>query len=198
MQEQMGRPALKLIQEVDTRWNNTFQMLQCVHELREPIGAPLAGLHTDICPLSSEQYDLMAEWLKILSPFNDATTELSEEKRVSGSKVIPLLTMLHHALHEEEMGVVLTPESSTVVENLRRQLKEKLYTLQSMSIMSLATLLDPRLKKTGFFSLNKAMDAEKRLIFECAAFVQHLAPLSAASSAAASSSKASQPVTQGI
>ena len=33
---------------------------------------------------------------------NDATIELSEEKRVLGSKVIPLLSMLHHSGWESE------------------------------------------------------------------------------------------------
>lgn len=55
----------------------------------------------DIVPLTTEQYDIIAESLKVLSPFNNITVELSEE-RVSGSKVIPLLAMLHHALEEED------------------------------------------------------------------------------------------------
>ena len=155
----MGLPALKLIQEVNTRWNSTYNMLQRLYNLREPVGATLAGLRTDIAALSSEQYVIISECLKVLSPFNAATIELSEEKRVSGSKVIPLLSMLHHALEEEERGGIQTPESTAMAENLRRQLKEKLHTLQSLSIMPLVTLLDPRFKKIGFFSPNKAVDA---------------------------------------
>ncbi|XP_034455384.1 zinc finger BED domain-containing protein 4-like [Hippoglossus hippoglossus] len=196
VQEQMGRPALKLIQEVDTRWNSTYHMLQRVYDLREPVGAALAGLRTDVAPLSSEQYEIIAECLKVLFPFNDATVELSEEKRVSGSKVIPLLSMLHHSLEEEEMGIVQTPESTAMAESLRRQLREKLYTLQSMSIMSLATLLDPRFKKIGFFSPNKAADAVTRLTSECAAVIGNSAS-SSSSSSQPHTSEASQPVTQG-
>ena len=94
----------------------------------------------------------------MLAPFHAATVELSEERRLSVSKVIPLLSMLHHSLEKEEMGIVQTPESTEMAESLRKQLKEKLYTLQSMSIMSLATLLEPRLKKIGFFSSNKAAE----------------------------------------
>ncbi|XP_029301006.1 zinc finger BED domain-containing protein 4-like [Cottoperca gobio] len=166
VQEQMRWPALKLIQEVDTRWNSTYHMLQRVYDLREPVGAALAGLRTEIAPLSSRQYEIIAECLKVLSSFNDATVELSEEKRVSGSKVIPLLSMLHHAL-EEEMGLVQTPENTAMAESLKRQLREKFNNLQSMSIISLATLLNPRFKKIGFFSPNKAAEAEKRLTSEC-------------------------------
>lgn len=53
VQEQMGQ--LALIQEVDTRWNSTYHMLQSIYDLKEPVGAALAGLHTDVAPLLSEQ-----------------------------------------------------------------------------------------------------------------------------------------------
>lgn len=173
----MGLPALKLIQEVDTRWNSTYNMLQRLYDLREPVGAALAGLRTDIAPLLSEQYVIISECLKVLSPFNDATVELSEEKRVSGSKVIPLLSMLLHTLEEQERGSDQTPESTAMAETLRRQLRERLHTLQSMSIMSLATLLNPRFKKIGFFSPSKAAEAKKWLTSECAAVMRNSSPL---------------------
>lgn len=112
----MCRPALKPSQHI--------------YDLREAEGAALAGLRTDVAPLSSEQHDIIAERLKVPSPFNDATVERSEEKRLSGSKVIPLLSMRHHTL-EEEMRLVQTPESKAMAESLRGPLREK-----SISVMS--------------------------------------------------------------
>ncbi|KAK7881460.1 hypothetical protein WMY93_029869 [Mugilogobius chulae] len=96
MQSVMGRPLLKLIQEVDTRWNSTFDMFQRLYEQREPVGAALSNLENDISPLTSVDYDIIQESLFLLQPFKAATTELSEEKRVSASKVIPLYRMLQH------------------------------------------------------------------------------------------------------
>ena len=58
------------------------------------VGAALATLKTDVKPLSSEDYDTIAAWLQLLGPFYQATVELSEEKRVSGSKSIPMTKML--------------------------------------------------------------------------------------------------------
>ena len=98
---------------------------QFVWHIGSPVGQASAGLHTDIAPLTTEQYDIIAESLKVLSPFSDAT----EEKRVLGSKVIPLLSMLRYAL-EEDVGTGQTPEGTVMAESLRRQLKEKLCTLQ--------------------------------------------------------------------
>ena len=75
MQMQMGLPVLKLIQEVDTRWNSTYLMFQRLYEIREPVGAALAGLRTDIQPLSADNYTVIKDCLKVLEPFNQATIE---------------------------------------------------------------------------------------------------------------------------
>ncbi|XP_053714153.1 zinc finger BED domain-containing protein 4-like [Synchiropus splendidus] len=55
MQVHMGQTTLKLVQEVDTRWNSTFHMLQRLHDMKEPVAAALAGLRTEIAPLTMEQ-----------------------------------------------------------------------------------------------------------------------------------------------
>lgn len=100
VQEQMNRPVLKLIQEVDTRWNSTYLMLQRLFKERQSVGAALATLKTDVRPLSSEDYDTVDACLQLLAPFFQATVELSEEKRVSGSKVIPMTKMLMLYLYD--------------------------------------------------------------------------------------------------
>lgn len=124
------------------------------------MGAALASLTTDIPPVSSEEFGIISECLVVLAPFNDATTELSREKRVSGSKVIPLLTMLDHCLNEQ---MEKSPSiGSSLAQKLRMLLKENLDKIQSMSIMFLATLLDPRFRKLGFLSPARASEAEKR------------------------------------
>ncbi|KAK0156243.1 Zinc finger BED domain-containing protein 1 [Merluccius polli] len=167
IQEQMGKPTLKLIQEVETRWNSTFQMLQRLVDQREPVGAALSGLDSDIPVLTSEEYANITGCLSILAPFHEATVELSEEKRVSCSKVIPLLKMIETLLHEETTRNT-NPLARELGEHLIKHVREKLHTLQSSSIMSLPTLLDPRFKTIGFFSPTKADEAVRRLSSECA------------------------------
>ncbi|XP_037646582.1 zinc finger BED domain-containing protein 4-like [Sebastes umbrosus] len=164
----MGRPKLKLLQEVDTRWNSTFHMLHRLVDLREPVGAALAGLQTDIPSLTSEEYNTVSGCLSLLSSFNDAGVELSAEEKVSGSKVVPLLKMLEQML-QEDITNTTAAVAREMGDHLIRQLRERLHTFQSMSIMSLATLLDPRFKVIGFFSSTKATEAIKRLTSECTA-----------------------------
>ena len=78
----------------------------------------------------------------MLSPFNEATFELSVEKKVSASKVIPMM-MLDFAIGEQ-IPCKQTTIAKQLAEHLYRQLREKLK-FQSISILSLPTLLDPRL-----------------------------------------------------
>ena len=73
VQEQLNRPVMKLIQEVDTRWNSTFLMLQRLFQERQAVGAALATLTTDVTPMSSEDYEATAACLHLLAPFNQAT-----------------------------------------------------------------------------------------------------------------------------
>ena len=140
-------------------------MLEQVAELKEPVGAALAGLQTDIPALTSDDYNKICGCLSILSPFHEATMVLSDEKKVSGSKVLSLLKMVEKML-QEETAKATVPVARELGEHLIRLLRKKLDKVQSMSIMSLATLLDLRYKSLGFFSPTKADEAIKQLTFE--------------------------------
>ncbi len=111
MQGLMGRQTLKLIQEVETRWNSTFDMLQRLYDLREPVAAAISNLNCDTALLTSSEYNIIQESLSLWQPFKPATTELSEEQRVSASKLIPLYRMLQHKLVEQKG---LAKQESTV------------------------------------------------------------------------------------
>ncbi len=84
------------------------------------------------------------------------------------------------------------PLARELGEHLIRLLREKFHNLQSMSIMSPATLLDQA--TTGFFSPTKANEAVKRLTSECANIIRTTHPQP--SPAAASSSSAEEAVIE--
>ncbi len=151
MQEQMQSLIMKLIQEEDTCWNSTFLMLQHLYEERQAVGAALSLLQTDVIPLSSEDYETADGCLKVLSPFFMATVELSKEKRVSGSKVIPLIKMQRCTLHK----MLPTITNNTAVQlgqNLAGILNDKFSNLETSSALTLSMLLDPRFKTIGFYN----------------------------------------------
>lgn len=89
----MNKPVMKLIQEVETcgtapsSCSSAFSKSERQWELLLP-------LRTEVQPLSSVEYETVSSCLKVLGPFYQATVGLSEEKRVSRSKIIPMTKML--------------------------------------------------------------------------------------------------------
>ena len=165
IQRQMGRPEHKLLQEVDTRWNSTFAMLQRLHEQREPLAAALSSLNTTLIPFSAEEYETISQCLSVLSPFHEATAEMSTENRVSGSKVIPIVKMLKHFTARQCTTVKV---ATNLVSKINSNLQEKFAMLEKITPLTLATLLDPRFKEVGFCSTSSCQAAVERLTRECA------------------------------
>lgn len=168
VQQQMQKPILKLINEVPTRWNSTYQMLSRIASQKEPVWVSLASLKTPLPALTGEEHDIIAEVLIVLAPFNAATVELSEEKRVSGSKIIPMMKMLHHTMQKCAPSLK-TSVGKKLRHELDKRVTETLNNFESSSHLSLATLLDPRFKALGFLNGTKINDAVKKLKSECAA-----------------------------
>ncbi|XP_055082535.1 E3 SUMO-protein ligase ZBED1-like isoform X2 [Periophthalmus magnuspinnatus] len=172
-QSNMGMPQVKLVQEVETRWNSTFAMFQRMYEQREPLGAALASLTStsNLTSFSAEDYDAINQCLKVLRPFNQATAELCGEARVLGSKVIPITKMLTHAITvecnqmDDGVGAILAT-------HLKNNVKEKMSGLEKVTSLSLATILDPRFKEVAFCSPSNAQAAVERLSRECASLIE--------------------------
>uniref|UniRef100_A0A1A8V2R8 Chromosome undetermined SCAF9096, whole genome shotgun sequence, Uncharacterized protein n=1 Tax=Nothobranchius furzeri TaxID=105023 RepID=A0A1A8V2R8_NOTFU len=78
VQQQMGRPTLKLVNEVPTRWNSTYQMLSRLHDEKEPVWVSLASPDR-FNTLTADELNILREALLVLAPFHQATVELSEE-----------------------------------------------------------------------------------------------------------------------
>ena len=64
------------------------------------VAAALPTLPTDLHPLTANDFECASQCIKMRSPFHAGTVALLHEKRVSGSKLIPLIKMLKHALAE--------------------------------------------------------------------------------------------------
>ena len=79
----MNLDAKRLVQSCETRWNSSYYMLLRLCEMRWPISAVLSDdrvtkrgdRHLD---LTSEQWELAQELIKVLKPFEVATTFLCE------------------------------------------------------------------------------------------------------------------------
>ena len=132
-------------------------------------------LKTNVRPLSSEDYDTTAACLQLLAPFYQATVKLSEEKRVSGSKVIPMTKMLMLYLHDT-MGKISHGTAKLLGQNLVSAMQIKFDSLENQTSLTLSTLLDPRFKAIGYYNQVQAQASIKRLTAQCSQLIRYNPP----------------------
>jgi len=86
-QDQMdGYKTLKLIQDVSTRWNSTFDMFQRILDTKEPLISTIAILG-NVENLTHAAFELIEHYCSIFKPFKEITVELGSEKGVSISSL---------------------------------------------------------------------------------------------------------------
>ena len=149
----------KLIQEVETRWNSTYYMLERLIELHEPVATTLCLLNrNDLC-LSDQEVDIMKHAVEILKPFEAATREMSADTYISVSKVIPLARSLQR---------LTAGRSLNLSKYLVSQMNRRFVNMESNFILSVAALIDPRYKKAAFSDLGALESTIRRMVNEAA------------------------------
>ena len=148
-QEALGMKKHKLLQDVDTRWNSTYDMIQRVMEQQAAIcAALLEQKRMDLLPKDNE-LKLLEDIIDILKPFKDVTEQMSGQAYVTLSAVRPILHFLK--------SKVLQPldSESRSVQNIKNEMRSNLclrYQLPMVSkLLDVACFVDPRFKAMPFF-----------------------------------------------
>ena len=109
IQEQLGMPPKRLQQDVCTRWNSTYYMLESLFAQKRVLATYIAD-HDLPATFSAYQWVLIENILSLLAPFE----QIKKERSSSGASVadvIPLLAALKRLLGKEaetEHGVRTT------------------------------------------------------------------------------------------
>ena len=152
-------PPVALIRECKTRWNSTFLMLQRAVELREAITLFQASESGQEWSFSGEEWTTAKESIKLLQPLFQATVEMSTEKFVTASKVIPIVKSLLGWYAGEGRRLPQPSFSHDLCNSLLQSLYQRFQAVEDVKELSLATLCDPRYKKQGFRNGEKASRA---------------------------------------
>ena len=168
-QEQMNINKKKLIQHCATRWNSTFHMLKCLNEMRWPVTAVLSDetvtKRSDRnLDLTSTQWSLAAELVKILEPFDVATTLLCGEERSVISCTLPIVFGLLQHIDSQDDSTL--PAITQFKKILKKEITErwKLDELDISKSLVLSTVLDLRFKPWKFFTEEKLEAIKVKLI----------------------------------
>ena len=144
IQKQLGLEQHKLIQEVDTRWNSTYYMFQRMVEQHDAVTTALCLLDQKQLCLSTTLRDTMKELVEILKPFEAVTREVSSDKYISSSKIIPLARSL------QKLTGFKGALSDKVYETLSGEMRKRFLGIESHLTLAPSTILDPRFKKLAF------------------------------------------------
>ncbi|XP_037812651.1 E3 SUMO-protein ligase ZBED1-like [Lucilia sericata] len=137
----------KLIQDVPSRWNSTFYMIERFLELRNAVSDILLRHKTAPPMLTGMELSTSSKLLNILRPFEAATKEISGDTYCNSSKVIPLVHCMVSKLKALEIEEPLLNE---VHKMALIEINKRMGDIEHVSLLAIATLLDPRFKKIHF------------------------------------------------
>ena len=113
--------------------------------------------------ITSDEVDTLKSMVLALQPFEVATRELSADKFVSISKIIPLV----HQLQSVCSGSAST---NTLSNALSTRMRSRFTGLDNCYIMAAATLCDSRFKKISFIDHTAVQQTERRMTSEILSF----------------------------
>ncbi|MGH0136788.1 UNVERIFIED_CONTAM: hypothetical protein FKN15_062076 [Acipenser sinensis] len=121
-------------------------MLERLHEQREAVTTALCLLGKNTLCLSNEELSMIHLTIEALRPFEEATREVSAEKHVSVSKVIPLVSLL----------------LSTAALQCQRRFRG----IETFHSLAASTFLDIRFKNLAFRDRDNVETMKKRMLTE--------------------------------
>ena len=168
-QDNLHHPHHSLIQDVTTRWNSAYYMVQRVLEQQQPLCATLLELKKgDLMP-SDVEFSMMEDYVEIMKPLVDITEAIGAEKWVTISTVRPLL---HKLLNVHLTSKPTDTRQQKALKSAMHSNLQHRYTGELLLLLSKAAFLDPRLKALSFLSpeekeeLKAAIEAEVAAVSE--------------------------------
>ncbi|XP_039535814.1 E3 SUMO-protein ligase ZBED1-like [Pimephales promelas] len=166
-QEQQNVPQHELIQDVSTRWNSTFSMLERLLEQRWPITAVLSDPNftkksdSSTLDLTTAHWNAIEDIKNVLKPMTTLTELLSEEDNASLSATVPMLANLkkrHLAIADDDSPITKKMKSKLVEEiDGRWEFKNRM--MMTNSVYITAAVVDPRFKQLSFLDDAKRDEA---------------------------------------
>ncbi|XP_024083042.1 zinc finger BED domain-containing protein 1-like [Cimex lectularius] len=171
IQKSLGMKALKLKQDVSTRWNSTFEMLDCIYKNKEAVISALAICNPKLL-LENDDWKIIKEAIELLQIFSEVTEEVSSEKNISLSKTSVLARGLvrctRHSLSTQGLSEVVELLGDKLLESLSHRFGNR----ERNDLVSQSIFLDPRFKKQGFGEESQFVNTKKLIIQKIQAVVR--------------------------
>ncbi|XP_075162786.1 E3 SUMO-protein ligase ZBED1-like [Haematobia irritans] len=164
---QGNEKAYSLVQEVPTRWNSAYKMIERILLTSDSIAAVLLSTPKAPLSLTADEIEILKDVKQLLSLFDTATVQTSSSSTVTISLIIPIVCGLFENL-EDLKGKLKTTEGFDTYLLLIGKIRKRLCLYEERTAPRFGTLLDPRFKKEGFRVVSNADQATKGLENEIA------------------------------
>ncbi|KAK0142029.1 Zinc finger BED domain-containing protein 4 [Merluccius polli] len=161
IQLQISQPAKRLQQDVQTRWNSTFYMIQSLMQQKRALGVFVSEYELPD-NLTAPQWTLLEKTVTVLGSFEELTRKVSSSD-ATAADVIPAVTVLQRFLSREtddDHGI------KTMKGTLAAAVTRRFSDVEEQPFYSIATLLDPRYKNRFFSNTNTTGNAKEMLMLE--------------------------------
>lgn len=140
-QKTCGLPRHVLIQDIETRWNSTYLMLERLLEQKTAINLYMAERGGIEVP-TAEEWEQISYYIALLRCFYQATLDISSDSS-SISLIIPLIVMLNSKMTTKDED----PDKVTLLKiQLRDSINRRFSYVKDSPHLMIATLIDPRFK----------------------------------------------------
>ncbi|XP_066944608.1 E3 SUMO-protein ligase ZBED1-like [Macrobrachium rosenbergii] len=160
IQQQLNVPEHKLINSVVTRWNSVFYKIQRILEQTQAVTTALCFLGKPTMCLDEDDLEKLKDGMTALQPFEEVTREISAQKYVSISKVIPLATLLLSTSAD------LAKNGNELASHLTQSCRTRFLNIEQNYPIAASTYLDPRFKSLPFKNSENARITKEKIIRE--------------------------------
>lgn len=142
IQDQLNLKMHKLIQDVATRWNSTYYMLERNLEQRKALAT--YAVDNTLPTLSTYQWGLVEKIVHLLSPFEEITKNATKRESTT-SLIIPTIQTIKYFLSKAARnnnfsGII------TTVEELQSSIEKRFSAYLENKCLCLSSFIDPRFK----------------------------------------------------
>ncbi|KAE9543717.1 hypothetical protein AGLY_002113 [Aphis glycines] len=161
---------LKVLQDVATRWNATFYMLERFVQLETSTRGTMGLLDNAPPCLNSDEWIAIKEFCIILRPFEEATRAVSGEQYITASLVIVIAQGLKNVC-EQMKNENYSIRTLGLINNILNDMKDRQNwgNIENSKTLRRCTFLDPRFKNLPFTHNENMLNSLKNDIVELTA-----------------------------
>ncbi|XP_014680050.1 PREDICTED: zinc finger BED domain-containing protein 4-like [Priapulus caudatus] len=146
----VGLKNLQLIQDVATRWNSQYYMIDRLLAVYPAVYSSLYGGSHEHLLLSDEDRKVLEEMQMILKVFEKATKKVSAEKEPTAGLILPYLeAFVNRDLVYKDTDLPIIKRLKT---QIRSDLNKRYQTVKEKSLLGLTSVLDPRVRTLDWMS----------------------------------------------